>query len=167
MDREGLNLRQRKFVNAYIANGGNASKAYREAGYECADDQSMEALASRMIRNVKVITAIDKQLVLIEKAAQISFERKVSWLADISEDGMKKTTVTSDPESTGRTVVLDKMQDSRASIAAISELNRMQGHHAATNTNLNISQVSFNQNIGVPSDLGSDEEKPIDGEVIS
>ncbi len=166
MDREGLNLRQRKFVNAYIANGGNAGKAYREAGYECANRQITDTMGCKLLRNAKIEVAVDNQLALMEKAAQISFERKVSWLADISEDGMKKTTVTSDPESTGRTVVLDKMQDSRASIAAISELNRMQGHHAATNTNLNISQVSFNQNIGVPSDLGSDE-KPIDGEVVS
>lgn len=165
MGKDSLNIRQRRFVNAYIANGGNASKAYKEAGYECSSDEVSDSMACRLINNPKVEFAVNEELLLAEKEARVSFRRKVTWLGDIAEDGMKKAKVISDPES-GRVVEIDKMQDSRSSIAAIAELNRMQGHHAAINTNLNIQSVSFSHNIGNPDDLGSDE-KPVQGEVVS
>ncbi len=60
---EKLNLRQRLFVNAYLANGGNALDAYRQAGYTTADDTSATArsLARSVRTNSNVAAAIARR----------------------------------------------------------------------------------------------------------
>lgn len=47
------NIRQEAFCQAY-SKSGNATEAYKEAGYKWKDDASANAAASRLLRNVKV-----------------------------------------------------------------------------------------------------------------
>ena len=54
-DEYGLNVRERKFVELYIA-GGVGSKAYVEAGYS---PNGADVSASRMLGRAKVRSAID------------------------------------------------------------------------------------------------------------
>lgn len=124
----------------------------------------MDSMACRLLKNEKVERAVNKALEIQNKAAQITYESKVVWLGDITEDGMQKV---SPSDQSGSPSSTKSMIDSRASIAAISELNRMQGHHAATKANISIQTVSFSQVIGNTDDLDSHVEKPVEGEILN
>lgn len=56
-----LNERQRLFVLNYLANGFNATQAYKDAGYQ-ARGHAAESAASRLLRNVEVSAAISEAL---------------------------------------------------------------------------------------------------------
>lgn len=165
MSNDDLNLRQRKFVNAYIASDGNAALSYLEAGYKNTSRRALDTSACHLANNPKIKKAIENELLTREKSARITFDRKISWLGDIAEDGMQKIDVKSSPDGQDRII----MQDPRSSIAAISEANRMQGHHAAINANLNIQQVSFTSNVNRPDAFVVDnkDEKPVTGETMT
>lgn len=55
---EGLTQKQALFVSEYLKNGGNATQAYKTAGYKAKDDDSAAVQASRLLRNDKVARAI-------------------------------------------------------------------------------------------------------------
>lgn len=52
-----LNERQRRFVENFLKTG-NATQSYHDAGYRPRSDADAAACASRLLRNVKVMTAI-------------------------------------------------------------------------------------------------------------
>jgi phage terminase small subunit len=62
-----LTLKQENFIAAYLANGGNATDAYRQA-YDCSamTDKSINENASKLLRNAKVAPRLQ---VLQEQAA--------------------------------------------------------------------------------------------------
>ena len=50
-------IKQQRFVNSYLRNGGNGRLAAQEAGYSGAED-ALALQASRLLRNVNVMAAI-------------------------------------------------------------------------------------------------------------
>lgn len=54
MAKSKLNQRQEKFCREVVKNGGNATKAYKDAGYVATDDDTANANASRLIASDKV-----------------------------------------------------------------------------------------------------------------
>ena len=54
-----LSPKQEAFCLAYVKSG-NATQAYKEAGYRIRSDNSAAAAATRMLRNVKVKSRIDE-----------------------------------------------------------------------------------------------------------
>jgi phage terminase small subunit len=52
-----LTLKQQRFVNSYLRNGGNGRLAAQEAGYS-GSDEALAVQASRLLRNVNVMAAI-------------------------------------------------------------------------------------------------------------
>ena len=71
----------------------------------------------------------------------------------VAEDGMQNH----DTGTKEQPISKSGMRDGRTSVSAIAELNKMDGHHAATNHNLNVTSVSFTQSIGQQSQT----EKPV------
>ncbi|MDA1777463.1 terminase small subunit [Bacillus cereus group sp. BY9-3LC] len=61
MNEHGLNERQLRFADLYIELG-NASEAYRQAGYEGKNESTINATASNLLRNPKVKLYIDSRL---------------------------------------------------------------------------------------------------------
>lgn len=55
-----LNVRQYKFIDAYLEHG-NATRAVKEAGYSCANEDAAAVAGSRLISNRKVIAEIDRR----------------------------------------------------------------------------------------------------------
>lgn len=53
-----LTEKQERFVAEYIRNKGNATAAYKAAGYKCKNDKTTAAAAIRLLSNVKVSRAI-------------------------------------------------------------------------------------------------------------
>ncbi|HEY4000532.1 MAG TPA: terminase small subunit [Candidatus Xenobia bacterium] len=70
----GLNSRQRMFVGAYVANGGNAKQAAIKAGYS---EHTADRIGSRLLKNVEVKAAIDAAQGRVLAAFEVSGERLI------------------------------------------------------------------------------------------
>ena len=69
-----LTIKQDKFCIEY-AKSGNARQAYKKAGYQCKNDDAVDAAASRLLTQVKVK----------ERLAELTEEVKNNAIADIRE----------------------------------------------------------------------------------
>lgn len=61
MSEKNLNIRQLKFIEELLK-GKTQKEAYINAGYEVKDDNTAEAAASRLLRNVNIQAEIEKRL---------------------------------------------------------------------------------------------------------
>jgi hypothetical protein len=69
--RKTLNLREKKFVKAYVKGGGNGAKAAREAGYS--DKGTNDASkANQLLKKVQVTEAIETETRKALKAADLT-----------------------------------------------------------------------------------------------
>ena len=55
-----LTDKQRRFVDAYVNNGGNGVEAIRNAGYNCGTDNSARSQASENLKKPNIILAIEQ-----------------------------------------------------------------------------------------------------------
>ena len=53
-----LTAKQSKFVELFLTNGENRSKAYRDSGYKCSSEQTAYVGGSKLLRNGKVLDKI-------------------------------------------------------------------------------------------------------------
>lgn len=84
---DGLTMKQRKFVNAYCESG-NASQSALKAGYS---ENSAESQGSRLLKNPKVIKAIELKEKEFEMASLITKEYVLAALKDIADDEGEQT----------------------------------------------------------------------------
>lgn len=61
MNEHGLNERQLRFADLYLELG-NASEAYRQAGYKADNNSTVETNSSKLLGNTKVKSYIDSRL---------------------------------------------------------------------------------------------------------
>lgn len=152
MKRDELTLRQRRFVDEYILNGGNGGKAAVKAGYSAAQADSQGA---RLLRSVKVCTALAearkrlerrhelKKDALAEQLRRISFANLrdvVGWdgetltvrrFEDIPEEIHPAIESIEQTDRTfGKLTVRTLKVKLVAKTPAIQELNKMLGYHA-------------------------------------
>ena len=90
-----LTDKQRRFVDAYVNNGGNGVEAIRTAGYNCSTDNSARSQASENLKNPHIILAIeqsgyvDSRIVAtkaIEQGRRLDLaERRISTREDRAE----------------------------------------------------------------------------------
>ncbi|WP_426429078.1 terminase small subunit [Staphylococcus equorum] len=76
-----MNDKQKRFADEYIINGCNGKQAAITAGYS---KKSAEALASRMLRNVKVSEYIAKRTKEAEKSRLMDVEEALALSASIA-----------------------------------------------------------------------------------
>lgn len=109
--RNELTIRQSRFVDLYIETG-NAYQSYRQAGYNNNPDKrsSTDVNASQLLRKPKVASAIACRLEKHCKSSMVRFETKRLALWQTAKES--------------------KDTDPKAAVAAIAELNQMDGHHA-------------------------------------
>ena len=55
-----LTIKQQKFVDAFINNGGNGTQAVWDAGYDCKTSNSARVLASENLNKPNIILAIEQ-----------------------------------------------------------------------------------------------------------
>lgn len=100
-----LSVKQEKFCLEY-ARLGNARQAYINAGYECEKEETIDASASRLLRNVKVQERISELAeATTSKGVMTATERK-EWLTEVIRSDAEKT--------------MDKLK-------AVDILNKMEG----------------------------------------
>ena len=90
-----LTIKQQKFVDGYVNNGGNGVEAIRVAGYNCRTDNSARVQASENLKNPNIILAIeqsgysDSRIVdtkAIERGRRLDLaERRISTREDRAE----------------------------------------------------------------------------------
>jgi hypothetical protein len=78
-----LSIRQEQFIHAYAANNGNGVEAARQAGYK-GSEASLAAMASRLLRSVKVQEALELLRKPIMEKFEITAERNLQELAKIA-----------------------------------------------------------------------------------
>ena len=90
-----LTIKQQKFVDGYVNNGGNGVDAIRAAGYNCRTDNSARVQASENLKKPNIILAIeqsgysDSRIVdtkSIERGRRLDLaERRISTREDRAE----------------------------------------------------------------------------------
>ena len=124
---KGLTAKQEKFCLEY-AKSGNQRPAYKTAGYQCKNDEAVDAAASQLLRNIKVQTRL----------AELTEEIKNRSIADIAEMQQTLTTiirqqldeevvVTGSSDNMSRPVKVKKKPAIKDVINAINTLGKMQG----------------------------------------
>jgi phage terminase small subunit len=124
LDSLALTELERKFVNLYVMNNFTANEAVTICGYNT-------QTAYNLLKRNDIMEAITKITKEIDLRHAISFDYKIQKLKHIIE------------LCAGDAVDSFKEADTRTAIAAIAELNKMQGHYAVekhqhTNINLDV-----------------------------
>ena len=83
---EGLTEKQRRFCEAFSANGGNALNAGREAGYANPESQS-----SRLLENVRICKALEDLRKSSTSSAIMTREERQSMWSQIARDKAEQT----------------------------------------------------------------------------
>ena len=133
-----LTIRQARFIDLYIETG-NAYQSYCKAGYACNSSNRYVAdvNACRLLKTDKIATAIAKRLNEHTKASAVRFETKRLLLWKIAQES--------------------KLTDPKAAVAAIHELNRMDGHHVDSKVKALPEHFVFDQEILPPEGYLLDE----------
>jgi phage terminase small subunit len=81
-ERDGLTMKQRKFVNAYCESG-NATESAIKAGYS---PDAAHVQGSRLLKNIKIQKSIEAKEKEFEMASLITKEKILSEILNIAED---------------------------------------------------------------------------------
>lgn len=110
-----LNVRQERFAKRKAA-GATNREAYRDAEYQASNENSMDANASRLLRNDKVIELIQKERIKLEdderfKVEAIADRLHKYELALANEGNMKQASEVAMNEAKLAGHLVDKTQD--------------------------------------------------------
>lgn len=116
-----LSVRQSEFIDAFIANKGNASRAAIAAGYS---EVGARVQGSRLLADPNIRAAIDKKLAITAAAAGLTIERVQ---AEIARNAFADPRRLVDPE-TGKLKPLHELDDdTAATIASIENEELFEG----------------------------------------
>lgn len=87
-----LTANQQKFADEYIKSG-NASEAYKLAGYKVKSDKAVRANASRLLTNANIRSYIDKQMAEIESNKIMDAKEAMEFLTGIVRGEQMETKV--------------------------------------------------------------------------
>ncbi|WP_062260375.1 terminase small subunit [Endozoicomonas arenosclerae] len=124
-----LSGRQQRFVDEYLANGGKAYPAALAAGYS---EKYAKAQSHKLLDNVGIAEAIKASQSELKKELGITAEWKRDQLKNIIESCTKTISITKGKGE--EATIINTMDDPKAAIAAIAELNKMDGDLAAIKT---------------------------------
>lgn len=113
-----LNMRQQKFVDEYIRNGGNGTQAAIFAGYS---EHSARQQASDTLSKSYIKEAIEQRKRDLNAASNVGLDWRISILQRAAQAGLETYATEGGP----------RYQAISASVSAINELNKMTGAHAA------------------------------------
>jgi len=72
---------QLRFVDHYMTNGGNATQAYRDAGYTASNEQTANTGGSKLVRSAKISGEIARR-----KAGELKRQASRAERVNVSED---------------------------------------------------------------------------------
>lgn len=90
---KGLTKKRQSFCENYINNGGNATKALREAGYSCTTDNSWFVCASQLLRKPNVQEYIKSLREALQREAIFTMDELISGLREVAKRGLSEEEV--------------------------------------------------------------------------
>lgn len=108
--------RRALFVDAYLAHGENATRAYREAGYKAANDNTAAVEGFRLLRNPKVQKAVEARRAQIRAKFGLTTDRVFLEIGRINFFNPKKLV-----DANGKAVPLHQLDDDTAAALASVE----------------------------------------------
>ena len=139
-----LTERQYKLCEAYIGNGGKKAAAIREAGYS---EKAVASKGSRIFDSPNVRAYLRWRRQDIQEVQREFLEKQYPY---------REIKSTYDYKANVLYTITKDSQDDRIKIAAIAELNKMEGHYAP--------EKGVHLNIGLDADL--EEVKRITSELM-
>lgn len=122
-----LTSRQIKFCEEYVKNGLNGTQAYMKAYKNCKKEETATASASRLLRNVKVLSYIEELQEELKDKAIMSAKERMVWLSevvnDIQKEGVKVKTADRD------FIIGEGNADLNTKLKAIDIMNKMTGEY--------------------------------------
>ena len=131
--------KQQKFIDIYIETG-DVGTAYKEAGFKSKNRNSQDAGGSRLLRTVR--SQVDARIQEIADAGKIRIESKRLFLWEIAQKASGRLA----PNGTNEPF----KPDYKAAVAALNELNRMDGHHKDPKLTLKPTGITFDAEILPP-----------------
>ncbi|HEL2164400.1 TPA: terminase small subunit [Streptococcus suis] len=77
-----LTIKQKKFADEYIISG-NATEAYKKAGYRVSSDRVASVEGHKLLRNPKIKTYIDERLKILESEKIATQEEVLTYLTSV------------------------------------------------------------------------------------
>lgn len=108
--KKGVSPKGLLFTKIYPRNGCRATEAAIQAGYK---PKNAKIIAYKNLQKPRIRKLVEQEMEKVKKRIEISFDDKLEKLWEVVE------------------TCLNDKQYSKSVISAISELNKMQGHHAA------------------------------------
>ncbi|WP_331495936.1 terminase small subunit [Peptacetobacter sp.] len=85
----GLTIKQKKFADEYIISG-NATEAYKKAGYKYSSDNMASVEASKLLRNPKVKSYIEERMKEIESNKIADQKEVMEYLTSVMRGNEKQ-----------------------------------------------------------------------------
>jgi phage terminase small subunit len=118
-----LSHKQDLFINHYLENGGNATKAAINAGYKGSND-TLRAIARENLTKPHICAEIDKVRQSIKDQSIITAQVKREKLWQVAQYNSEVIRI----KRNG--LEIEAMRNPTATISAITELNKMDGDYA-------------------------------------
>lgn len=131
----GLTPQQWRFVQEYLARL-NATEAYKQAGYK-AQGNAAESAASRLLRNVKIIAALQGERERLGNALEITPERVLLEYARLAFVDMRQLSAWG-PEGVRLHHSEDLTEDVTRAVAEVSQETRRFGDAETVNVKLKL-----------------------------
>ena len=135
-----MNVKQQRFVDYYIESG-NASESYKKAGYSFNNRNTLDVSACQLLSKPKIETEVSRRRDEIVSASAIRIESKRVLLWEIAQKASGRMKTDGDELF---------VPDYKAAIAAINELNRMDGHHQDKKIRITDDRFTFDAEILPP-----------------
>ncbi len=136
-----MDVKTQRFIDLHIETG-KVGLIYKEAGFNPTNRKSQDAAASRLLRSVRhEVEARKKE---IAQAGRIRIESKRLLLWEIAQKASGRML----PDSTNEPF----NPDYKAAVAALNELNRMDGHHQDPKAKVKPAGFTFDAEIPPPED---------------
>ncbi|WP_420588275.1 terminase small subunit [Bacterioplanoides sp.] len=132
--------RQLRFIDNYIKTG-NASQSYVDAGYTASTETTKRASSCQMLAKTNVRMEVLRRMKEIADAGMVRIESKRVLLWEIAQKASGKIKPDDDSQF---------QPDYKAAIAAINELNRMDGHHSDSKIRIKDDRFTFDAEILPP-----------------
>ena len=116
-----LTAKQEAFVNYYIETG-NATEAYKRAGYKVKSENAAAAAAARLLRNVKIKAIIAAKMKEREKPSIAKADEILSFLTSVLRGEVKQIVVLCDGDGCTRATREEVRVSPRDRIKAAEQL---------------------------------------------
>ena len=124
--KKKLNPRERLVCKAYLENGYNKTQAMITAGF---NPRSARTLATKVFAKDYIKEHLDEVMAAIERKLEVRIEDKLDLLWKVAQRAYGPTDEEVEKAKEGiKTECLFEFQPN-AVVNAVSELNKMQGHH--------------------------------------